>query len=1127
MIWDIVTFSNTATLNLVMNAIASIFSDGGYKAAASALMLFVVGAAVLSDMVQGGKELSFGKLLAGFVIYTAGFSTLTSVSIENRFDGTVEKIDNIPIAVAAPASLISNMGLWLAETAETAFTPLNYTAIYKVVDAGYMTPLKILTKYRSIAMGSYCVGGNSNSVINGINLCKSVPYFVSECSMVNLSEQKTPEKLYEEDFLTALRFDSKAHATLLFDGSGNSTVYDCQTASDLIINAFQSNGYADYLNASTVIDYARSAKIPLVDVTEDIFAPNVTYQSGEGRAFMMAMFNHQLAEKGQYAFYSRTQSQDIAENLNTSIQQRNYAWAVQGEMWYELVDKFMSIMEALIYALAPFIGLMLLTGSLGQKTFLLYLQMLAVIQLIPVMLVVTQSVIIHDFNMEFLALSQDKNMDVGSINYAMAVTTLAFDKMGIGGMMAATVVPGMAMALVTGSGMAIMGSIKGAAAAPKDTDAMPETHGQGGAIQNLGQMNQGNVDRFNNVWTDQALREMSGGVSTKVTAANMVSQDKAHLKQAQESYNTALSNTTKNSVGNAWSYADTQSMGKTLNASTDRMQTYSKDLVKSVAEKYSLSDTQAKEVVNALSVGLMASGTGANIQNSWKSGMSEQQQKAFDDIKSQKSSDGINAKFSEMQSTMRDEKESITSGNAFMDDKARARQEAESQLESATITSTNSESFQRALSMDNKDLQTQIRMRAHDGETDKKAQAFYHSLDSNQKAEFARLLDVYDGGKNATHLDSKTAFLGAALATANAYNLEERFAQEVWGANKPELTSNQNLTDKAENGPNIGKRDLIEPTNNAPQSHVKGLFNEQKIQEAHQSYLKALDKAQLDPKGELAKFMEEREAEVKAGIDGQSDRYNDGNGVVGFVSRGMEAVIDTTRGDFSHLKNLPQDTYNHLNEAITFTKDAGTAINSENLNNTVNGLLVGLGFMNEGQTKQEAVRDMLDSMGEKSKPILEALGFNDKTRENLENFANFQYAVRDEVKEIASGVSGFFNGMMGIETGSDAQPQPQPETKGQTGSDTQESAVSAQPQPQQEAKGQRKSDSSDHQSKLGDDVINPDNSSNTEPSDKVKIDSVDHRQTLGEVNLGPMASSNIELSTKKKTDESDSLTKKE
>ncbi|EOX3380981.1 hypothetical protein ACPFUC_003480, partial [Vibrio cholerae] len=72
-----------------------------------------------------------------------------------------------------------------------------------------------------------------------------------------------------------------------------------------------------------------------------------------------------------------------------------------------------------------------------------------------------------------------------------------------------------------------------------------------------------------------------------------------------------------------------------------------------------------------------------------------------------------------------------------------------------------------------------------------------------------------------------------------------------------------------------------------------------------------------------------------------------------------------------------------------------------------------------------------------------------------------------------------------------------------------------------------KSDSSDHQSKLGDDVINPDNSSNTEPSDKVKIDSVDHRQTLGEVNLGPMASSNIELSTKKKTDESDSLTKKE
>lgn len=32
------------------------------------------------------------------------------------------------------------------------------------------------------------------------------------------------------------------------DGSGNQTIYDCQTASDLITAAFASSDYSDYLD---------------------------------------------------------------------------------------------------------------------------------------------------------------------------------------------------------------------------------------------------------------------------------------------------------------------------------------------------------------------------------------------------------------------------------------------------------------------------------------------------------------------------------------------------------------------------------------------------------------------------------------------------------------------------------------------------------------------------------------------------------------------------------------------------------------------------------------------------------------------------------------------------------------
>ncbi|ELA9367429.1 conjugal transfer protein TraG N-terminal domain-containing protein [Vibrio parahaemolyticus] len=790
MIWDIVTFSNTATLNMVMNAIASIFSDGGYKSAAAALMLFVVGAAVLGDMVKGGQELSFHKLLAGFVIYTAGFTTLTSVSIENRFDGTVERIDNIPVAVAVPASLISNMGLWLGETTETAFTPLNYTDIYKVTSAGYMTPLKTLVAYRQTAMDSYCGGGVDKSVVNGINLCKSLSYFVSECTMVKLSEQKAPEQLYEGDFLSTLRFDSKAHATLLFDGNNNSTVYDCQTASDLIINAFNNAQYADYLNSTATIDYAKASSMTLTDVSEDIFSPNVNYQSGQGRAFMTAMFNHQLAEKGQYAFYSRTNAQDIAENLNSSIQQRNYGWALQGEMWYELVDKFMSIMEALIYALAPFIGLMLITGSLGQKTFLLYLQMLAVIQLIPMMLVVTQSVVLHDFNNAFLALSQDKNIEPGSINYAMALTSLAFDKMGIGGMMAATVVPGMAMALVTGSGMALMGAIKGAATTAKDTDAMPETHGQGGATVNLGTRNTASQDQFGNTVTQSAMTEV-GKISNSSALTKTVEQAHQKALESSNNYSNALSNVTKSSSGQTYDSSAMREMGTSVSQSTNDTKAWSEQLSQQIQKQYGIGETQASNIVGSFALQAFAGKGlkfGAEGAEKFTTGLSKEEKEIYADMTTGQSSKQFQSSLQEGQSIIDKNSEKISTQNSTMDERARKVDSAYQEKESSRHSYNEAVTAKNELSLSNDDLMTNMRMKAHSDGTESRMNRMVQDLKENNPeayAMFARKYDEYDGGVNANNVDDKTAKLMALAATSNAFSMNDDFVSNVWSMDKP------------------------------------------------------------------------------------------------------------------------------------------------------------------------------------------------------------------------------------------------------------------------------------------------------------------------------------------------------
>lgn len=35
---------------------------------------------------------------------------------------------------------------------------------------------------------------------NGINLCKTLPYFIADCTMVGLEQRRAPEALYQEEF---------------------------------------------------------------------------------------------------------------------------------------------------------------------------------------------------------------------------------------------------------------------------------------------------------------------------------------------------------------------------------------------------------------------------------------------------------------------------------------------------------------------------------------------------------------------------------------------------------------------------------------------------------------------------------------------------------------------------------------------------------------------------------------------------------------------------------------------------------------------------------------------------------------------------------------------------------------
>lgn len=798
MVWEIIAFGDVTSLNLTFNAIASIFADGGYKSAAIAVVLFVVVGQSLKSLTDGKQELPYAKMLAAVIVYMMGFNTFTTVSIENRYDSTVTKIDNIPVAVAVPASLISQVGLYMAETVETAFGNTG-SEMERVSQSGYLSPLKLLAQYRERTMYR-CPAGEAASTGNGINLCLSLSNYIAECAMVKANRDNAYLSMSEEDYLTALQFDSEAFATEMITSSGVAVTKSCKDAYALIKGLFDSNTFDTMVEAATSTWGSGAFAQSGIERTGDAIQA-IGIDSGKSRNLLQTMFMRKAAEEGELQFYYSNGASDLAENLNSSIEQRNYAWALQGEMWIQIVDMILSIMECLIYALAPFIGLMVLTGSLGAKSFLLYLQMLAVIQLMPAMQVIVQNIILS--NMIDYTTQLAAQYEVGSMDFEFRLLDKAKELLGFGGMASAIVVPAMAMSLITGSGMAMMGALKSAAATPKDTDAVPDTVGQGGATVNLGPMNTADMDAYGNRISQSASNRI-GNITKGLSASNDLSGATQRKNTAQQAYSTARSDINQSSNGTSYDTAATRSASTSLMGSSKTIDSWAEKQVNSLSNSKDLTDTQRNELKQSLvtraqfgvEAGFQAT-VGANIPftetglkghagASAKAGMdlgdsnehgrstSSAVKEGYNELTSGEKGKQLTASFQEAKEIARSKKESYTTKNDAMDSKIKKSEAAYSELQSAEDSYASSQKLSNTIGLMNSDQATAIHSTSRSDKVMRSAEMDVLDWDDRKQALFTKTLSEFEGGVNGTKMDEKSAFLAAYMATNQYYGDQQQ-----------------------------------------------------------------------------------------------------------------------------------------------------------------------------------------------------------------------------------------------------------------------------------------------------------------------------------------------------------------
>ena len=994
MIWTIITFNESSTINSTFNAIGAIFGSGAFLAAATMVAGMALLGMVTSGLQDGAKETNIPKFLGLLIIFSLGFTTKTSVSLQNELTGDTVKVDNIPIAIAVPAAGISQIRYKFLEMTEAAFSLVDQN---RISSSGYLSALNTFANLRQATVFASCPSGDSKSNINGYNICRSLANYTAQCTAIKANRHKLGTVMREQNVIDSLVYNSNAFAVAMTKQDGSVQTLGCKDAGAILKTALNSSAFeslADNINNKNESTIS-SVQKALISIGED---------SSAGRNFLQSLYLDRNMFDGTVAYLQDAGASDIAENLVSSEIQRNAQWAVQGDMFVRIVDKLIALLEALIFSISPFIALMYLMGTAGTKTFLLYIQLLIVISVMPSMLVISQNIIMNDM-VAFATNLAKQGLAIGSLEYMEQLTKKAFELLALGGMVASTIVPMFAVALVTGSAHALSQAFKGAAANAKDTDFAPEIVNQGGAMKDMSLLNTATGDEHGNFMTQRAETNI-GSIGQSSEASSAVSAARAKELSAEQNYSNATSNAVKSINSEGYSRDKFQTMSDSFvsgSASTLKWQNNTTD---TITNGTALNDTQSRELAAKLGLGFsIVGGSGANVSDGFSDKFSAEEKVALQKLTDNGKMDSLQADWQKATQIAEQDGEKLSTGNQFVDEKAQQVQSAYSEKASAKDKYEETKQLASMDKMSSEDMRTYLYEK---GKDEAVQAAMFKMISEDWSPEmqqaFYEKLDRFDGGVDGNNMDDDTATLAAFIATGNQYGKQD----DVFKA----VTQNEEPTNKAKDvgleNTGMHNNDVSGPTNTVPKEFKEDFTDmEKQLRGDHQNNRDSVNSA-YENNAVFNKTKAETEAKINngkeevvnqsvAGTALKGVENNVAQPVVDFVKDAGSQATDVTSGigkavSKEGLDNLSQYVYREANSVLASAEEAYKKVFGDNDNNNSNSSS-NITFGSNG----------VPSSGENDKGInisdngIPNFGTNNTSTTNIEN--NTQKVNQDKGKD--------------------------------------------------------------------------------------------------------------------------------
>jgi hypothetical protein len=371
-VFDIYSIGDAEMLHNAFQGVAMVFNAAsmtGMVKTGLVIGLLLVGVRYLVNM-----QFTAHQMVAALIAFSVLFTVKAKVSIEDAYTGQVRQVANIPVGVAAPMSVVSNIGYDLTRMFETAFSTPDEAQLFR---HGYGDALKTLLKLRGVGSTSAFsdaglngdVGASLNNYIDGrVRFDLELPYGPHEVTRESLL--KAPD-LWAAMKTTFINKDVIVYLpNVVTNGDPHGKQLSCEKAYVAL---------ADYLATGefkALWDAYMKGRPGIKDANEKagdrvaaaLAALNVT--ATDAQTYMLNALMASLLRDGPAAVIERT-----------AMEQLQMQWSGEQGVFNQVARPMMAFVETFTVAASPLAAVLVTLGPLGMGLAARYLLLVAWVSL--------------------------------------------------------------------------------------------------------------------------------------------------------------------------------------------------------------------------------------------------------------------------------------------------------------------------------------------------------------------------------------------------------------------------------------------------------------------------------------------------------------------------------------------------------------------------------------------------------------------------------------------------------------------------------------------------------------------------------------------------------------------------